>query len=147
MGAVDARLLFSENQALTATAVSTNKIDLRSLSGTSATNANPRDVGMGTPIYWVIVLDVATDGTTADETYVATLRTDDAAAMGSPTILATITIPRSMPAGTRYHMCVPPGAEQFLDVNYTLGGTTPTVTLTSFLTPSMPQHAIYADAI
>lgn len=145
---LDNRLMFSDGQALTATAVSTNVINLRSVTTASAVNANPREVGAGEQIYWVTSLDVAADGTSADETYTATLQTDDNEAFSSATTVDVITIVRGSAAGTRYIRSLPSnGIEQFLRVNYTLGGTTPSVTVVSGLSLDAPVLTLYNDAI
>jgi len=125
---LDAQHLFSDAQALTATAASTNLIDL-------GTDGN---VGVGEAMAVVIVLDVAADDSDADETYVAAIQTDTVAAFSSATELGSLTITRGDAAGSRYVFMLPKSAaaEQFLRINYTLGGTTPTATVTSFLIPA-----------
>lgn len=140
---IDAQLLFSDSQALTATAVSTNVIDLSS----------DRNVGIGKPLAIVIVVDVALDRTTGDETYAVTLQTDDNAAFSSA---ATVTGPVSLlqyTVGSRFVIAIPPNidTERYLRLNYTLGGTTPTGTLTAFIQPldmiGVGENVYYADAI
>lgn len=133
---LDAFLLFSDAQALTATAVSTNVVDL----------TKDIDIGPGVAMTVMIELDVASDGTTGDETYTAALQTDDNEAFSSATTLNTITIPRSTAAGTVYELPVPETNERYLRLNYTLGGTTPTVTVTSTLMPKdgVSQYRAYA---
>lgn len=126
---LDKRLEFSDAQALTATAVSTNVIDLTS----------DRDIGVGETIWTLIQLDVAADDTDADETYVVTLETDDNAAFTSATVIDTITITRGDVAGTRYYSSVPLANERFLRLNYTLGGTTPAVTASAWLSNQEPK--------
>jgi hypothetical protein len=135
---MDALLEFSDAQALTATAVSTNVIDLSA----------DRDIGTGRALYWVISVDVALDGTTGDETYVATLQTDDNAAFSSGTTIATITMTRGAASGTRYWAGIPSANERYLRVTYTLGGTTPTATVSSFLLDRDPSAwSSQADAL
>ena len=56
---LDSLLKFSDAQALTATADSTNVIDL----------SNDRDIGIGEPMALVVTVGVAADFTTGDETY------------------------------------------------------------------------------
>ena len=58
---MDKELELSDSQAVSTTAISANVIDLE---------AAGRDIGVGTPLYCIIQLDVATDFTTGDETYV-----------------------------------------------------------------------------
>ena len=56
---VDSNLLLSDAQALTASGASTDVLDLKV----------DADMGRGEPVALVIVVDVAADGTTTDETY------------------------------------------------------------------------------
>lgn len=128
---MDERLLFSDGQALTGTAASTNVVDL----------TTARQIGKGRPLYLVITLDVAADDTTGDETYSAQLQTDDNEAFSSAASLGgAITITRGDPAGTKYVATIPyENVERYLRINYTLGGTTPTVTLNAWLTDQEPE--------
>jgi hypothetical protein len=135
---IDKLLEFSDSQALTATAVSTNVVNL----------SQDRDIGPGTPLWWVVGVEVALDGTTGDETYVATLQTDDNPSFTSPTTIATITLTRGDAVGTRYFQSLPSANEQYLRVNYTLGGTTPLGTVSSFITAEDPAKWVsQADGI
>lgn len=138
---VDKYLLLCDEQALTASAASTNIINL----------AVDNNVGIGEPMAVVIVLDVAADATTGDETYSAALQCDDADTFGSATTLGTQTITRGDAAGTRYIIPVPPttSSEQYLRLYFTLGGTTPTATVTAFLIPMnmISNYVAYADNI
>lgn len=133
---VDNLLEVSDAQALTASAASTDVIDLGS----------DRDIAPGRQIYLVVTLDVASDGTTGDETYTAAIQTDDNSGFSSATTLATVTIPRSSAAGTMFVIPVPYGNERYLRAYYTLGGTTPTVTLSAHFTDQEPYSwQAYAD--
>lgn len=130
---------FSNAQALTGTAVSTNVIDLTS----------DRNIGVGEPMAVVISVDVALDGTTGDETYVVTLQTGTTAT--PTTVIGTITMTRGDAAGTQYVFILPADStvQTFLRLNYTLGGTTPTGTLSADLKPlSMVQNDdVYAASV
>ena len=111
---LDKTLLLSDEQAVTATAVSTNTIDL---------SAALRDIGAGEQIYAVVVVDV--DFTAAGAaTMVISLITDDAAALSSPTtILSTPAIGKAALTAGRVPIVipVPPNiAEQYLGLNYTV---------------------------
>lgn len=138
---IDVQNVFSDAQALTATAVSTNVIDL------GADN----NVGIGEPMAVVIQLTVAADATTGDETYTAAIKTDSAVGFGSSTTLTTLTITRGDAAGTQYQYILPKSTDlkRYLRVDYTLGGTTPTVTLDAWLTPldGLEKNVPYADNI
>lgn len=135
----DSRLAFSAAQALTATAVSTNVIDL---------SQALRNVGPGKPVWVIVTIDVAADDASANETYVAELQTDTVEGFASPTQLATVTIPRGSAAGAVFVMQVPQTNERYLRCNYTLGGTTPSVTLSAHLSDQIPYaHVAYPDSI
>ena len=134
---LDAQHLFSDAQALTATAVSTNVIDL----------GGDHNVGIGEPMAVVITLDVGTDFTTGDETYVVTLQTGSSAT--PTTVIATKEIVGLQAAGEKFVLSIPADTtgERYLRVNYTLAGTTPSVTVTAFLIPQnmIQNYVAYAD--
>jgi hypothetical protein len=136
---LDAKHLFSDAQALTATAASTNVVDLGSDS----------NLGIGEPMVVVVSLDVAADDANGDETYSVALQTDDNDSFSSAAELASRTITRGDAAGTKYVLGVPAdtSAERYLRLNFTLGGTTPSATVTAFLIPqSMIQNYVsYPD--
>ena len=117
---------FSDAQALTATAASTNSIDL-----------GVDNVGIGEPLAVLISLDVAADDADADETYSVALETDDNDSFSSATVIGSRTIPAGSAAGSKFVISVPAdsSAERYVRLNYTLGGTTPSVTVTAFLQP------------
>lgn len=125
---LDAQQLYSDAQALTASAASTNIID----------HEADFNLGSGEEMSVVIVLDVAADNTTTDETYVAALEVDDNSGFSSASSLGSVTIPAGSAAGSKFFISVPKGSdfEQYSRVYFTLGGTTPTVTVTTFLQPS-----------
>ena len=120
---------FSDGQALTATAASTNTVDLLA----------DRNIGRGETLWIVITLDVGADDTTGDETYSVAVQTDDNSSFSSATTIGTITINRGDAAGTKYVFAMPYNNERYLRLNYTLGGTTPTVTLNAWITNMEPE--------
>lgn len=125
---LDAQLQFSDAQALTSTAASTNLIDL----------GIDRNIGIGEEMAVLLVVDVAADAANSDETYVAAIQADDNASFSSAVTVASITITRGDAAGTKYAAILPKDltTERYMRVNYTLGGTSPSVTVTSFLVPA-----------
>jgi len=130
---IDALGKFSDEQALTATAVSTNVID-------TGVDGN---LGVGEAMAVVVSLDVESDDTTDDETYQAILQSSVDEAFTSPIALSSIDIPKGSAAGSKFVLPVPADSRGsiYYRVSYVLAGTTPTVTVTSFLIPqSMVQN-------
>ncbi|PVX84347.1 Bbp16 family capsid cement protein [Paraburkholderia unamae] len=133
---IDSLLEFSVAQALSATGVSTNVIDLGS----------DRDIGPGRAMWVVIQLgaDAASAGT-----YQVDLQTDDNSAFSSPTVIGSVSpVAASAKAGARYVMGMPFANERYLRLNYTLGGTTPTLNVNAWLTDQDPTSwQAYPDGI
>lgn len=138
---IDAQGLFSDAQAVTSTAASTNYVDF-------GVDGN---IGVGEPMAVVVVVDVALDSADGDETYVISLEADDNSSFSSAATIASKTATRGDAAGTKYVLPLPAdtSGERYLRVKYTHGGTSPTGTYTAFLIPqSMIQNDIYyADGI
>jgi hypothetical protein len=131
---IDAQLLLSDAQAITADAASTNTIDLG--------NVTPKNqIGDGEPLALVICVDVAADATTGDETYEFQLIQSANADLSSPDILVksdTAFITRAtLVAGYKLVLPIPPGfpTKRYLGAYYNVGGTTPTITVTTFIQP------------
>jgi hypothetical protein len=135
---IDKLLELADAQALTATGNTTNVIDLGS----------DRDVGGGARLWLVLSIDVAADGANADETYSFALQTDDNVGISSGTTIITQAVPRSTAAGTRYILPLPHDNERYLRGTFTLGGTTPSVTYSAWITSQEPaDHHAYPNAI
>jgi hypothetical protein len=135
---IDKRLQVSALQALSATAPSTDVIDLGSL----------RLIGPGDPMWWVIVARTGLAGTTP--TLAIAVQTDDAS--GFPSAATLLTSPTlaaaDFPTGKILVLPMAFSNERFLRLNYTLGGTTPTATVDAWLTNQDPTAwAAQADAI
>jgi len=127
---LDALGLLSDAQAITVDAVSTNTVDL--------SNVTPkRRIGDGEPLGIAMIVDVAADHTTGDETYIFNILEDDDPALGSPTIIASYTLLYSqLTAGARHFFPMPPGRPtlRYIGLGFDVGGTTPTITVTAWLT-------------
>lgn len=133
---IDQALLFSPNQALTATAVSVDVLDLD--------HARAGGLGVGEPLAAVVQIVVAAAGTAPTMNF--SVQTDDNGAFSSP---ATRNVSRTytqaeLAAGAILVLPIDNlGSERFMRLNYTLGGTTPTMTVRSRLVPmSMIQNYV-----
>lgn len=151
---LDAQLQFSDSQALTATALSTNVIDLGTVD---------RNIGVGEPLAVVFNVEVAADQTTGDEDYQFDVEVASDASITTARKLigrrifesGTPTAPTEnadlLVAGFQFMIPIPVGgldeAERYLAVRYTLAGTTPTITVSAHLVPmnSMDKSIAYPD--
>ena len=127
---VDAQLLVSDAQALSATGFSTNTIDLASMTP-------QRDIAVGEGMEFNVQVDVAADATSGDETYRFDIVQSANANLSSPDVLASVTIARAtLVAGYTFTLPIPENqiTKRYLGLQYTLGGTTPSITCTAFLT-------------
>jgi hypothetical protein len=68
------------------------------------------------------------------------LQTDDNASFSSTTDIVASVQKIAMAAGDKIVLAVPYENEQYLRLNYTMGGTSPTVSLTAWLTDQEPEQ-------
>lgn len=138
---IDANLLFSNAQAVTADAVGTNVIDL-----TTAAS-----IGSGEPLAVVFIVTVAADQTTGDEDYTFDVEYASNAAQSTGRQLigrrvfesGTPTAPAQdadlLVAGYMFTIPLPSVSatedERYIGIRYDVTGTTPTATVTAFLSP------------
>ena len=153
---IDANLLFSNAQAVTADAVGTNVIDL----------SVARSIGSGEPLAVVFIVTVAADQTTGDEDYTFDVEYASNAAQTTGRQLigrrvfesGTPTAPAQdadlLVAGYMFTVPLPSVSatedERYIGIRYDVTGTTPTITCTAFLSPlSMvgSHKTAYANAI
>jgi hypothetical protein len=152
---LDAHLLFSDAQAVTADAVGTNVIDL----------GVDRSIGNGEPLAVFFQVDVAADQTTGDEDYQFEVEYASNAAQTtgrqligrrvfeSGTPAAPYQDADLLVAGFIFYIPIPPTklteSERFLGIRYDVTGTTPTITVTAGLIPQSMVQAdnVYADGI
>jgi hypothetical protein len=140
---MDSLHLLSDAQAISATGYSTNTID----TGTPA-----RELGKGQALGVFVSVDVAADATTGDETYEFQIVDSANANLSSHNVLVSRTIARAtLVAGFGFFLPLPPGAHtaRYLGLRAVLGGTTPSITITAFLTRDdmIEARGVYADAI
>jgi len=115
---LDKELLFSDAQAVTATAVSTNIVDL----GPVAAGQLDRDIGQGEPLRLVVICDT-TALSTGSSTVTVSIETDDAATFPSATVLyqSAAIAKASITAGARLiDIPLPKGFETFMRLRYTV---------------------------
>ena len=123
----DKRLQVSADQAFTATAASTDSVDLGS----------DRDIGPGEPIWMVAACKVALAGTSP--TLTVSIETDDNSAFSSPTTIASSRQYTALAAGELIVVALPFANERHLRGKGTLGGISPTVTLDIWFTNQDPR--------
>ena len=144
---IDAQALLSSSQALVASAASTNVYDASS----------EREIGIGEPLCVVVVTKVAAKVSVTDETYQVDVQVDAADTFGSPRVVASRAFTNAqataeLTLGSRLILDLPAdvaGNERCVRLYYTLGGTLPTWTVTSFIVPRSFVEAFvtYPDAI
>lgn len=135
----DAQGLFSDAQAITAAAASTNYIDLGAA----------RDIGVGQELYIVAQVDVAfTDGS-SDSTLTVTIESDDNSSFSSATVVQTVgTFAALSAAGARLVARVQSFTtpERYIRVYYTPNnGNLTTGSVTAFLANGVDSIRTYAD--
>ena len=128
---VDNTLVFSDSQAITATARSTNIVDIGA-AGTpvGATNPVRRDIGIGGEIPIAVTVTETFNNLTS---LTLQLEVDDDPAFGSPTVVAVgpaVTLASgNLAAGKKFTWPaeLPEGiSERFIGVRYTVAGAAPT---------------------
>lgn len=112
---LDADLEFSNEQAITATANSTNVVD----------SAVVTDLGVNEPLYIVLTVTETFADSGSDSTVAVTLVTDDNAALSSTaTVEAMVTFAALSAAGTQYTFKLPfetsVAYQRYLALTYTL---------------------------
>lgn len=131
---------FSDAQAITAAAKSTNVIDL----------GVARDMGAGENLFLVAVVDTAFTDAGSDSTLAVNLETDDDSAMGSPTVIQNLfTFPALSPVGTKKVARLQPADyERYIQLAFVpAGGNLTTGAITAFLCKDADVQKYYADAI
>jgi hypothetical protein len=126
MTVLDANLQFSDSQALTVDADSTNYYNASS----------DRDIGVGEPMAVVVYAESAFGGTTP--TIAVSVETDDNTSFSSGTILTTsqaYTPATLTAANDKIVIPLPMTNEQYIQLNYDMEGTSPTLTVSAYLMP------------
>jgi len=134
--------MFSSAQAITATAVSTNSVDL---------GAADIDLGSGENLYVHLNVDVAFTDSGSDSTVTVTLVTDSDPALGSATAVQTLGTFAALSAiGTKIIARIQPNLtlERYVGLNYTLAnGNLTTGSVSAYLAHGVDTSKAYADNI
>jgi hypothetical protein len=152
---IDKLLKLSDAQALTATAVGTNVVDLEVARG----------IGNGNPVAVVFSVGVAADQGTGDEDYTFDVEYATNAAQSTGAQLmgrrvfesGTPSAPAQnadlLVAGFVFAIPLPPTTldedGDFIGVRYTLAGTSPSITVDAWIAPlcDVSQYVAYADNV
>ena len=148
---IDKQNEFSDAQAVTATAISTNVIDLYAGTGASAANNVLRDIGAGEDVYLVVLTQTAATDSGSNATLTVTLESDSTANLAtSPTVhfsTAALAFAAFSPAGTTLAAVkLPIGSyERYLGVRFTVGsGPLTAGAFDAFLTKDVQSWRAYA---
>ena len=108
---LDKALLFSDAQAITAAAASTDYADLGSA----------RDIGLGKTLYVAVTVDVAFTDAGNDSTLTVALESDDNTGFATPTSTTLFTIPALAAIGNKYFAKISPDAanQRYIRLYYT----------------------------
>lgn len=154
---IDAQTLLWSAAALTSDAASTNTYDLGAAYSGGSANGSAIDPSVGEPLCAVINVGVAADNTTGDETYAFEVIQSANADLSSPDVLIRVPFTNAqvtaglLAAGSNIIIPIPSGSvtKRYLGLNYDGSGTTPTITVTAWITAlSMVQRdkKYYASA-
>lgn len=139
---VDAQLTFSDAQAVTATANSTNVID----TGPLFSGNTGRNLGVGERLYVAVTVDVAMTDSGSDSTITVSLVTDDNSALSSAATIATLgIIPALTAAGSTFIYGLPVAGsvpyERYIGLAYTT--TNGNLTTGSFTASIVKDPSLY----
>ena len=139
---VDAQLLFSDAQAVTSAAGSTNTVDL----------GIDRDIGTGEDLYLVCVVDVAMTDAGSDSTITVALEGDSTTTFTPDGTQDMFVFPATSAAGTVKYAKLDPGSAalqfQYIRTLFTpAGGDLTTGSFTCFLAKDIQKYKAYADAV
>lgn len=147
---VDSQELFSDAQALTVTAISTNVLDLNP-DGYGLASAL-QDIGVGGEIYLVVMTTTTITDTGSDATLIVTLESDTAVGLATAPVVhfstGTLAFATYATAGTVIAQVPLPLADykRYLGIRYTIAsGPFLTGAVTAFLTTDVQRYKYYAS--
>ena len=131
---IDYNLQFSDAQALTVDAASTNIIDLGS----------DRDIGVGEEMKVALNFDVAMGG--SSPTLSVLVQTDDNSSFSSATTVLTSRSIADAAIGDQLVLGLPDTNERYVRLYYDVGGTSPTMTVSASVVKDAQQWSSYPNA-
>ena len=131
---IDYNLQMSDAQSVTADAASTNVIDLGS----------DRDIGPGEDMKIVVSFDVAMGG--SSPTLAVQVQTDDNSGFTSASTIATSRTIAAAAVGDTLVMGLPDQNERYIRLNYDVGGTSPTMTVSASIVKDAQQYQSYPNS-
>ena len=139
---VDAQLLFSDAQGVTADVASTNIVDLSQV----------RDIGTGQSLYIVTVVDVALTDSGSDSTISVILEGDSTDTLTPDASQTLFSIPALSAIGATFIARLDPKSAplqyQYIGIQYTpVNGDLSTGSFTTFMTVNVDNWSAYADNI
>lgn len=139
---VDAQLLFSSAQAVTAAAGSTNTLDLGAV----------RDIGTGGPLYVVVCVTTAMTDTGSNSTLTVALEGDSTTSFTPDGTQDLFIIPAVSAVGAVFFYRLNPGSAplqyQYIRLLYTPNnGDLSAGAFTSFITRDIQKYVSYADGV
>lgn len=137
----DAHGLFSDAQALTANAASTNYVNLGAA----------RNIGVGENLYVVVSVDTTLADTGSNSTVTVDLQGDSTTSFTPDGLQTLFIIPAVTAAGSVFAARISPDFAsnyQYIRLNYTMtNGDLSAGAVTAFLTHDVQKYTAYADAI
>lgn len=137
---VDAQLLFSDAQAITAATASSNYVDFGAV----------RDMGVGEDLYVVCLLDVAMTDSGSDSTLAVALEGDSSTTFTPDSTRTLFTFSAVSAAGTVKIAKLGPDDInlQYAQLKYTpANGNLTTGSVTAFITNNVQKYVSYADGL
>lgn len=131
---IDYNLQLSDAQSVTADAASTNVIDLGA----------DRDIGPGEDMKIVVSFDVAMGG--SSPTLAVSVQTDDNSSFSSASTVQTSRTISAAAAGDKLVMGLPDTNERYIRLNYDVGGSNPTMTVSASIVKDAQQYYAYPDS-
>lgn len=138
---LDAQNLFSDAQAVTAAAASTNSIDLGAV----------RNIGVGEELYVAVTVDIALTDSGSDSTVTVALEGDSTTTFTPDASQTLFTIPALAAAGQKYYARINPDFAsnyRYIQLKYTPNnGNLTTGSFTAALVKNIDAFTAYADNI